>query len=266
MAWAMSARSTAPADCSLRKDWRLLPARDCLSAATAGALNFAATLALSLLFASAQAQAIECPKAPDIAVRVNAMHGEIAQNSSIGIEEIRRLAGPDIVARHYPLLGMIGTAVAVRIATDVDISQGDDGSFCGTPKAINVHVGFTDRVAFVAREAAADACLYQEILSHQLRHASIDDEALDTFAPVLSQRLRVFALSMSPISVANPAAARANVKKSAEVAIDTLMETFKADRRSLHRAFDSRDELDRIRTACGARGVGLIDETPPGLY
>lgn len=120
IASAVSARSTAPAGCFRRKDRRLAPARDSIRAATAKALNFAATLALSLLFASSQAQAIGCPNASDMAVHVIAFHGEIVHSSSIGIEEIRRLAGPDTVARHYPLLGMAGSAVAVRIATDVD--------------------------------------------------------------------------------------------------------------------------------------------------
>lgn len=242
------------------------PTCDCVRAATIGAILFAAVLASPFPFGTHQAQAIECPSASDIRVHVTAVHGEIARNSSTGIDEIRRLAGPETVARHHPLLGMIGSAVGVRVATYVELSADDGGPFCATLKAIDIRVGFADRVAVVAREAATDSCLYHEVLSHQLRHASIDDQALDAFVPILSQRLRAVALSIRSTQALDPDAAKASIQSLTEVAVESLMNAFKADRASLHRALDSDVELNRIRSACEGRGMGLIGETPPGRY
>lgn len=235
-----------------------------LGALATGAFLILAILGSPVLLTPLHAQEIECPNAQDVAVRVTALHGEVSRNSSLGLEEIRRLAGPETAARHQPLLGMIGAAVAVRIVTDVSISDGGDRRSCAVPKAINVDVGFADRVAFVAREAAANACLHQAVLSHELRHARLDNQALDVFVPALSQRLREVAQSMRPARASNPDEARSNVQERVEAAVDTLMDVFKANRRALHRALDSRNELDRIRTACDGHGIELNDQMPSG--
>src|SRR5258708_11666348 len=67
----------------------------------------AGVLATLLVLSEDRAHAKECPQVADFAVRVYPVRGEIARNTTIGVEEMQRMAGPS-AAKHFPLLGMAG--------------------------------------------------------------------------------------------------------------------------------------------------------------
>lgn len=223
---------------------------------------FAVALTSFVLIQPNQALALACPKVHEVDVTVTPVHGEISRNTSVGVAEIHRLAGPEVTARHYPLLGMALAKVVFGVEANADLSEGDDGSFCPTAEKIDVHLGFAGRVLFVAREASADACVEREVLAHEVRHAGVDDKALDAFILKLSRQLHDAMLSMTPAAAASAGAARTNVATAAAAQLNIFMRQFDAHRESLHRALDSREELDKLRTACGGRAQTLAGPDP----
>ena len=230
-----------------------------------GRLSIAAVavaLVSLVFFQPGQALALDCPKAHEVEMIVTPVHGEISRNDTIGVAEIQHLAGPEIAARHYPLLGMALAKVVYGMETNTDVSESDDGSFCATVKKVDVKVGFARRVLFVAREASADACVDREVLAHERRHARVDDEALDAFVPKLSKRLRAAMLSMRPTPAASAGAARTNVATAATAQMEKFMQQFDAHREAMHRALDSPQELDQLRAACGGRAQILAGPKP----
>ena len=71
-------------------------------------------VALILIYAP-EAGAEQCPRAQHVSVRIIVRMGGVSQSSDIGIAEIRKLAGAQHAARHFPLLGMSVARAAFTI-------------------------------------------------------------------------------------------------------------------------------------------------------
>src|SRR5260221_14630462 len=100
----------------------------------------AGVLATLLVLSEDRAHAKECPQVADFAVRVYPVRGEIARNTTIGVEEMQRMAGPS-AAKHFPLLGMAGGGLPAPPVVDARTPGNSPDLRCALPPPIKVRIG-----------------------------------------------------------------------------------------------------------------------------
>ena len=227
-------------------------------------ISFGAVMALLAVLTSHESLAETCPPPRDFALHVATVSGDIARDSSRSLVEIYRLLGPEAVATHVPTLGLWWAGVGHVLTTDDGVTQSDAGTFCAAPRTIAVRIGYVDRTAFIAKEASADTCLYRAVLEHLLAHAHGDDEALEAFVPILSEKLRAFIAHVKLAPATSAAAARSKFADAAYAKLQELVGVLNERRYRLQRDIDTDAHLAKLRNACNGRGVRLqLQATKP---
>jgi len=192
-------------------------------------------------------------------VQVDPVRGEIARNTTIGVEEMQRMAGPS-AGKHFPLLGMAGGAFSAALAVDASAAEIGPGLVCAAPRLITMRIGYVDRSVLIAKEATADSCLYEEILEHELRHARIYDQVVDTFVPILTEQIKTWVTQNRLHAAPTVATAKTRLRQQIAVRVNAVIKDLKEENNRLQAEVDSPQELDRLRAACDGRGARLVKQ------
>src|SRR5260221_8191642 len=108
-------------------------------------------LATLLVLSEDRANAKECPQVADFAVRVYPVRGKIARNTTIGVEEMQRMAGPS-AAKHFPLLGMAGGAFSAALVVGASTAENSPGLVCAIPRLLKIRIGFVNRTVVLSKK------------------------------------------------------------------------------------------------------------------
>jgi hypothetical protein len=133
------------------------------------------------------------------------------------------------------------TDAPLRIAAEMR-RRGDP---CLEPGTVIIRAGYVGRVVRIAAEAAADACLKNEILAHELGHVADDDAALDLAAKRLPGELIERLKAISPENAETESIAIAR-KSIAEFKKELAVERDLAEKRR-----DTKEESIRMDGVCG---------------
>ncbi len=219
----------------------------------------AGVLATLLVLSEDRAHAKECPQVADFAVRVYPVRGEVARNTTIGVEEMQRMAGPS-AAKHFPLLGMAGGAFSAALVVDASTAEIGPDLVCAIPRLIKVRIGYVDRTVFIAKEAADDACLYKETLEHELRHARIYDEVVDAFVPIVTDQIKISVKQVRLHPEPSAATAETRLRHQIAVPVNAVIKDLKEENNKRQAEVDSPQEVARLRAACDGRGARLAKQ------
>ena len=215
--------------------------------------------AIGLGMAAGSAAAAECGNLPRSGLKVGRFEASGFMQVEASAAELDRLARESPSAAAYraphPLMLLIrhvrsGFRVNHRPVTAHD---GDVSAYCDAPKSVGIGLGFVLRLAYLAPEAAADACVRQALIEHEGRHERAEIKALKAFlrdeADGFAERLRQ--LKQTPA----PSAAEAERRFEAGIAEITsdAERRFLAIRDQTREAVDSPEEIERLQKACGGR-------------
>lgn len=122
-----------------------------------------------------------CSDLPPSTLRLYDIKATAVEEVRVPAAALGAAPSPDggLISRHTMMLTGGDLAVLFQITHRV-IPQAD-GSFCDAPSLVSIGFGVSRRVAYLARDAAADACLRAAMLDHEAVHTMLLDEAVDRF-------------------------------------------------------------------------------------
>ena len=138
-------------------------------------------------------------------------------------EELERAGqAEDLVSRHTLML------TSSDFVTWFDVTHRvvprADGSVCDAPSLVRIGFGSSRRFAFLARAAAADVCVRQEMLEHEAAHSRALDEVVDRF---IEQQQRTFEHGMATLKQ-TPAPSEEIAKERWETGLRAIVAAAKA--------------------------------------
>jgi len=151
-----------------------------------------------------------CSELPPSTLRLYDIKAATVEEVLVSAATLSAASSPDgrLISRHTMMLTGGDLAVLSQITHRV-IPQAD-GSFCDTPSLVNLGFGLSHRIAYLARDAAADACVRAAMLDHEAIHTRLLEETVDRFIDRQREPLQqgMLALKQTPAPTAQLARAR----------------------------------------------------------
>lgn len=210
---------------------------------------------LLLRIAVAEAADPPCPAFDPPAVSVRRVFDEPGLDISRSLRALRELAARS-GERHSDTQTPLGHARAV-IVSDLEINVQLAGYttrppvVCGALAQVTVVMGFRETEIVIAREAAADACVYAEVLAHERRHVEVDRAILAAHAPRIQARIAEAARQIGTVRAGTPQAVSDTLMRRLQTALQPGLAEMRADRTRRQRAIDTPQETARVSESCG---------------
>jgi hypothetical protein len=221
-----------------------------------GAVMILAALALGALPAAA-----ECGNAaPPPSLSVFGTQMADLEERTVDPGELESLATSDaldvlpVLRRVHPLMVVISPLVAdVSVDAAEPVAERLGGGFCPAPRSVRVRIGFGVRLAYVADAASAEACVRRVLLEHEERHARLDDELLAGFIKVTEGPFGMALARLKRVPAPTAEAATGGFATGVRRLVGEAARELALRRREIHTALDGPEEMERLRSACGAR-------------
>jgi hypothetical protein len=212
----------------------------------------AAGLACWTIGASGAAEAALCAPAEAPKVAVTATETPIEEDRSQNIATLtKRMAGqgPD-----GPALGLtysrLGTEVAYAMRA-VPTGQG----YCVSFERVDAQLTLSITV-FFATELKPGSCIDGEAGRHEQKHVALERELL----PVAKARVETALLKVAKrtATATTIEAAGDKLQQAARKAVDTVLNTFAAEKKARQLKFDTIEEYRKLSAACSADEIRLL--------
>lgn len=222
------------------------------------------TLALAAAISPALAQDCPPPRAPQVELVLD--DPPITRDFSQPFAALHRRAGtrPPDPRRGQLHLGVTIVALAFGSEMGFAMSTGLAG-VCLRPQAIRLTLRHTLHHVMIASEVPPGGCLFQEVLTHEMRHVAVNQQTLATYAP----RVREAALRWAAGAVARGGDAQVlatSLRDQLGAAVKPVLDQLNATRRRQQAAIDTPEEYRRLAASCFADHVRirsqLLGQTP----
>jgi hypothetical protein len=159
------------------------------------------------------------------------------------------------------------------VTTDTSKMRGTySTATCGQVKAVHVQLGFKDNIIYVAKEFPRRSCPFKTVLKHEERHKAIDREILETYTEKAKQIFADAAQKIGVIRSAAPQLIDDQIHAAIGDATERLTKAMQDDHATQQRAFDSKEEYQRVSDSCDGRTMetihdrlDILEQTRPGI-
>jgi hypothetical protein len=209
------------------------------------------TVGGALLFHSAGA-ATPCTDLPPSTFQVYVIKASAPEAVAVPTEELERAGQAEhLVSRHTLMLTSSDFVTWFDVAHRVVPRA--DGSVCDAPSLVRIGFGSSRRFAFLARAAAADVCVRQEVMDHEAAHSRALVQVVDRF---IEQQQRTFEHGMATLKQ-TPAPSAVIAKERWETGLRAIVAAAKeqllTDLQSAIAAIDEPSTLAALEDACGGK-------------
>lgn len=111
-------------------------------------------------------------------------------------------------------------------------------------------------VIYIAREHNNHACRHNATLRHEMKHVDVDNRILAKYKPLFEAEVRKAARGIGvigPVQANGVDHTRSDMNRKIQIAIESVLEELKEERRHRQQQVDSRTEYDRLSRLCGGR-------------
>jgi hypothetical protein len=128
-----------------------------------------------------------------------------------------------------------------------------DGSVCDAPSLVRIGFGSHRRMAYIAREAAADACVRQKLLVHEEDHARRFAETVDRFIAQQAGNLQRGMKALKQMPAPKVEVAQARWEAGLRMIVAEAKRQLVSDIRAANAALDDGPTLAALANACGGK-------------
>lgn len=96
-------------------------------------------------------------------------------------------------------LAVVNVKWEISVNTLSNIMNNDD--FCVAPSNIDIFIGYSDPVIYIADNLKSGSCEYNVVLRHEQTHQQINKTALDYFLPRFKKQIREIIAQTPPLQV-----------------------------------------------------------------
>jgi len=192
-----------------------------------------------------------CTDLPPSILQVFDLKASAVEELRVPAQELDRNQTADLASRHTMML------TVSNIVTWFDITHRilprKDRSVCDAPSLVRMGFGSSRRFAFLARSAAEDACVRQQMLEHEAAHTRALEKAIDQFIDRQESNFQrgVTALKQTPAPNVEMAKTRWEIGLRAMV-IEARKQLF-IELRSATAHIDVPSALAALEDACGGK-------------
>ncbi len=128
-----------------------------------------------------------------------------------------------------------------------------DGGHCLIPYQLNVHVGYSQPIIYLAKELEKGSCTYNLVLRHEQVHQQINKQALEYFVPQIYQSIKEQTAQIKPMYIAPQSsedkAAQELTKKYHQI-ITPLVDNFRDQILAEQSKLDNQQQYQREGDIC----------------
>lgn len=131
-------------------------------------------------------------------------YGKLSYDYSKSKSEITKMADSHgVVEEGLFANGLSNVTVNWELSVDTISKILSDDQICIIPVKVNMFLGYSDPVIYVAKELEPDTCEYNVVLRHEEAHQQINKASLEYFVPKINLALHEVAKGVLPIEVTN---------------------------------------------------------------
>lgn len=233
---------------------------------------FAATLVLAANASPARAEpaasrwfAAECAqRLPATSVRVDTAPQAYTVRADLGIKALSGMRSDGARGEGHTALGM--TVAKVQSSLTIGsrlLRDPTTGQKCIRPQ-IQATLTNSPMQVYVAREFADNACVYEHILGHEMRHVRAYQEQLEHASRKLEASMRGH--FGNEVFYGDESALRAQLEDDMRTRWLPLAMSYLQEVRSLHAMIDTPEEYARNRTVCGGQVARVLGSQPAARH
>lgn len=129
----------------------------------------------------------------------------------------------------------------------------EGGGHCLIPYQLNVHIGYSQPIIYLAKELEQGSCTYNLVLRHEQVHQQINKQALEYFVPRIYQDIKEQTTQIKPIYIAPQSsedkAAQELTKKYHQI-ITPLVDNFRNQILAEQSKLDNQQQYQREGDIC----------------
>lgn len=204
----------------------------------------AVTAILFVSFMSTPANSQDsCPRVSTFEVSVHTQIEpvqELFDGAGAFFDASARAAGKQ---QYVPVSGVYRAVVGLKANVFDQIEVRKPGEFCALPTAVDVTVFAKDRYFQFIKEATTGTCLYKVTESHQRRHADLDEQIINMFAPRFATQLHADVEGAQVVSTRSAIEARQQLEAAIARSLGSSQDFMENKRKESHSEIDDAEEI-----------------------
>ena len=214
------------------------------------------TVGSALILASASPKICQIPKPAEINV--------VPSTKPLEIDTSRTLA--EIAAQNIDTInpygynsvthtnGFMQGGIAMRSTVHLDYKQAPQrNAFCIWYDKVTIHIEITPKIV-IAKEVAADKCMYNAVLTHEKKHVNVDRKIANKYAKAMGRvvfdGLKQRGFIAGPIPPENTQEISERMKKTVSQLIQLEYKKMEVEREEAQQAVDSLEEYEYVQSRC----------------
>lgn len=202
-----------------------------------------------------------CESFPDVDVNVEPIFPDPYIVDSTPLAELQYLSGSaGHSIREGWTLGLTTYKPVIEIRLPITLVQTEGGLACAVASRLDVRLGYKDVVVYVAREIPRHTCGFDEVLQHEMKHIAANRAVLDSYLPLVSERLHEHLKFNGVMRQENPDYAVKVLREKLREIVEKTMLEMDGENVARQSAIDSREEYLRIGNACGGQLQNVLGQ------
>jgi hypothetical protein len=117
-------------------------------------------------------------------------------------------------------------------------------------KVVTIHLFVAERTLHFAREVQGNPCVLERTRAHNLRHARVDEQAVEDLAPHISEAFGSQLAEASLVAAPSDATARQRLAAAVSQLMEIELNAVDKVRKRMNREIDGPVNLSRLHAAC----------------
>ena len=212
----------------------------------------------SVLLCQEAGAATLCTDLPPSILRVYDLKAPAVEAMVVPAAELagRGTAG-DLVSRHT--LMVTESELVAWFTIEHQLVPRDDGLVCDAPSVVRMGFGATGRRAFLARAAAANSCVREEMLNHEASHTQALNEAVKRFINQHESDFRRGMVALKATPAPNSETAISRWEIGLQAIVTESKRQLSGEIRAANAHIDEPPALTKLENACGGKIRQLED-------
>ncbi len=226
--------------------------------------TFRAIVCFLILFAAGTGHAApnSCSDGAAAIVTVTPTFDDVSYDFRESMMTIRQLASSGGVKNSQHVewpVGLSAGELAVRLNSQFQSKRNPyDNSICGSIRGLQIEIGFTKNIIYVAKEFPSRSCPFKEVLAHEEKHKAVDRAMLDEFAAKAQTYFEDVVKTMGVIQENDPARIEAEFNQRLNVKLNSFVEEMNATRILRQQGVDSPEEYKRVSAVCDGQVNDIV--------
>lgn len=201
----------------------------------------------------AAAQSAGCPRFDRPALQIDAQVVPLKRDFDRTLAQLQAMpgrSGGPAGAQSGQVLGLAHATFGERWQVGAHFAPQAGGVVCAALARLTVTFGFQERVVYIARELPPGTCIQREVLNHEMKHVSTDEDLLREFMPGFKRRLEAVAARQGTIRARSEGQAMTMLRQPIDAAVRELMQEFSRERDRRQAKVDTLEEYRRVSKSC----------------